>query len=290
MTTDAIEQNETIAEQVADNTTTEAIDQAPVIFAGKTVTLLPATVKLITDAHQFGAKSITIADAQSRVIAAEQLSKIKGWWNSIEAERKAAKEPFDTEAKRVQDYFKPALDTLTTVEGAIKKAIIAFDEEQERLRRLAEAKAEEDARKTREALSEKAEKLDAKGKVEQAEAVRENAATIVAAPVAVIAHAPIKTKGTGTRTNYSAEVMDLMELVLGVAAIELQKRSAGDPAKLMQIIQGYARFNTNAAFVQADQKALDGMAKALKESFNNMYPGVQLKTEKSLSQRAANPF
>lgn len=231
------------------------------------VNLLPKTIELIHDAAEFKVRAdgVKLVTAEDRVIAADQLGKIKGLAKELDEKRKEMKAPVDEAAKEIQAYFKPYIDQLATVEAQLKRGMIAFDEEQERVQRALTAKAAEDARKAQETALAKADKLEEKGKVEQADALRENAATIVAAPVAVAA--PIKTSGTSTRTIYSAKVTDMTALIKAVA-----------DGKLPETV------------LMPNQKILDGMATALKESFKGMYPGVDLVTEKSLSQRSKSPF
>lgn len=251
-----------MTEQVQEQVQDQAANQWPMT---RTVSLLPETLDLIQRAAALESLSVQIDTADQRVVAADQLAKIKGLFKAIDEKRAEMKRPFDEGSREVQAFFKPRLDALTTTEGAIKRAMIKFDDEQERIARENAAKEAERVRKEQEALVAKAEKLEARGKSEQAEAVRENAAAIVTAPVAVAE--PIKTAGTSWRVTYSAKVTDLSALVKAVA-------------------EGRVPLNVLAP----DQKVLDGMAKALKESFKGMYPGVELVSEAGLSQRAANPF
>lgn len=231
----------------------------------RTVNLLPETLDLIQSAAALESLSVQIDTAEQRVIAADQLGRVKGLAKAIEEARKAMKKPFDDAAKEVQAFFTPRIDALAATETAIKRGMLKFDDEQARIAREAAAKEAERVRKEQEALAAKAAKLEASGKTEQADAMRENAAAIVAAPVAVAE--PVSTAGTSKRTIYSAKVTDLMALVKAVA-------------------DGRAPLNVLAP----DQKVLDGMARALKDAFKGQYPGVELVTEVSIAQRASNPF
>lgn len=227
------------------------------------VTLLPETVTLIQQAEEIAATNgITIETAEDYRRAAGELQKVKGLFKSLDAARKQTLEPINSAKDEVMGFYKPMLERLTTTEGLIKGGMTKFDEEQDKARRIAEARAAEDARKEQEKLEAKAEKLAEKGKTEQAQALQMQAASVVAAPVASV---PIKTDGISKRVNYSAEVNDLMALVKAVAAGEVP---------------------INA--IQADGKFLNQMAKALKENFS--YPGCSLKKESIVSAKAANPF
>lgn len=119
--------------------------------------------------------------------------------------------PLDTAKKAIIDFFRKPVELLEKAESVRKRAIIDFQKEQDRIRREAEAKLQEEARKKAEALAAKAEKADEKGKSGKAEELRLQAeATKLNVPL--IAPAP-KIAGTTIRTIQSAEVTDKMELI-----------------------------------------------------------------------------
>lgn len=228
------------------------------------VTLLPETITLIQQAEEIAATDgITIETAEDYRRAAGELQKVKGLSKSLDAARKQTLEPINTAKDEVMGFYKPMLERLTTTENLIKTGMTKFDDEQEKARRLAEAKAAEEARKEQEKLEAKAEKLAEKGKTEQAQALQMQAASVVAAPVA--AAAPVKVAGISKRISYSAEVNDIMALVQAVAA-------------------GQVPINA----IQADTKFLNQMAKALKDNFS--YPGCSLKKDTIMSSKSENPF
>ena len=253
------------------------------------VNLLPETIKLIQDADGAAVAVITIDSPEAYQTAADQIQKIKGLSKHIEESRRTITKPIDDLKSDVMGYFKPYTEKLTSAETSIKRAMIAYDNEQERLRMLAAAKAEEDARKEREKLEAKAEKLEAQGKTEQAEAVAAIAASTVGVAPAV-AVAPVKTAGISKTTTYSAEVKNSRDLIKSVAAQFFLMECMGDPAKLLEAVKAAALSNTPALAIIPDEKFLNAQAKALKDSFEGMYPGVKLVKTAGMSARAKTPF
>lgn len=231
------------------------------------VNLLPETIALIQQAGELStsAKLITIETPEQYQVAASEMAKIKGLFKHLDADRKSNTKPIDDLKSEVMEFYRPMLDSLNAAEALVKKAMITFDQEQEKARRIAEAAAAEKARKEQEKLNARAAKAEEKGQVEKAAALQEQAATVIAMPVHVAA-AP-KVSGVSTRTNYSAEVTDLRAL-------------------LQAVIDGKAPINA----VCADMKFLNAQAKALKDNFEGMYAGCKLLTDTSLSSRSANPF
>lgn len=254
-------------ETATENNTQDTIEQIEkTLFPMRLeINLLPETKELIRNAQALAASggSITIETPEQYAIAAEQMRKVKGLGKEIEAARKVQLKPIDDLRDQTQEFYQRYLKPLAATEAVIKRGMIAFDDEQERQRRLAAARAEEEARKAREALEAKAEKMEDKGKVEQAEALRENAATVTAAPV--VAVVPQKVEGVAKKMNYSARVVDIKALCKAV-------------------LDGVVPPNA----VIADDKVMNAMAKAMKEHFN--WPGCELVKEASISARSSKPF
>lgn len=202
---------------------------------------------------------VTIRDQDDYKNAAEELTRLKAVLKDIDSRRRELTKPLDDEKKRVMDYVRPFTDALSNAENLIKQGLIEYEEEQERKRRLAEAEAEERRRKEQERLEARAEKAEAAGHVEKADALREQAATaVVAAPVPA---APVKAAGISTRKVYSAECVDIKALAKAV-------------------VDGVVAPNA----IQADQKFLNQMATALKDNFS--MPGCKLIVSTSMAARA----
>lgn len=197
------------------------------------------------------AKDFTIATAAEYSDAATQLKDIKAKAKELEDTRKGITGPMDEAKKRVMDFFRRPLQCLVDAEKTIKDGMIAFDKEQDRLRKAEEARLAEEARKEQERLDKtaekKAEKAEAKGNEEKAAEIR-NGVPVVTAPV--LADTKPKVTGITRRSTWSGEVVDKMELIKAVA-------EGRAPATLLDV-------NTTV---------LNQMARALKSEM--AYPGVR---------------
>jgi len=155
------------------------------------------------------AESMSVTNADEYQAAADEVMAIKSKWKEIEDARKALKQPVDEAAKRIQAFFKPPLDFLTKAEGIIKRKMVEWKSEQDRIAREEQRKAEEKARKERERLEREAAKAAAAGREERAEVLRERAEVVVAAPVAPVVP---KVGGISERTIWKFEIVDASQL------------------------------------------------------------------------------
>ena len=207
------------------------------------------------------AKAIVVDSPEMAEIAASELVNIKARAKDLDEERKRITKPMDDAKKAVMDTYKPAIERLGQAETALKDAISSYQKEQRRLADLAAAEAARKAREDAQKLAAKAEKLEAKGKTEDAEAMRNAAAMTVAAPVTVAA--PTKLAGVSSRKAWKASVTDR------AAAI---KAMADNPA--------YQHLLT------IDESALNKLAAAMKNP-NCPIAGVVFYEDSVVSARAA---
>lgn len=220
--------------------TKNVIDVKPI--STKTVEDLSKEVVALT------AKTVVVKNQTDYNLAGDVLKGIKGLAKRLEEERKKITSPLDAAKKAVQALFVPQQDKLDAAERLIKNAMIAFTDEQERIRRAEEAKLQEKAEKERQEALRKANEARAKGNEAKAEILEEKAASVVAP---VLAPRVEQTAGTSFVVRYSAEVIDFALLP--------------DEYKVV------------------DQKKLDAMARALKDGFN--VPGAIVKATKDIAQR-----
>jgi membrane protein involved in colicin uptake len=148
------------------------------------------------------------------------------------------------------------LEPLLKAEALVKNKMLTFWQEQERMRREAEAKLQAEAEKKRQEALAKAEAAREAGKDAKADKYEEKAANIVAPQLA-----PTFDKGSvAVKKLYHAEVYDFMALVKSVAAGNLSSEA-----------------------IEANMTFLNAQARALKETMN--YPGVRSVAEDNLSTR-----
>lgn len=99
-----------------------------------------------------GVESLTITNQSHLVNAARFTKEIKITGDLIEDERKKLVNPRNAEVKEINAFFKQYSTMLDTAEATLKKAILAYQNEQERIRIEAQRKADEEARKEREKI------------------------------------------------------------------------------------------------------------------------------------------
>lgn len=235
-------------------------------------------------------------------LASDELKNIKGLQKTVEEKRTSITGPLNAALKAVNDLFRAPKEYLEKAEAACKRSMITYTTEQERIAAEARRVAEEAARKERDRLAaeqreqeriareaaeasaraqHEAQEAAARGDAEAAAAAQEESrqqaeaaqaaqaeahATAITAEVVSFTPtvaAPAKVTGISGRTNYAAQVDDLMTLVKAVA-------------------EGKAPIQC----VLADEKFLGAQARAFKKA-GPLYPGVTAIAERGLSARAA---
>lgn len=247
-----------------------------IVLAGKAQNALASASDFVIDSH-------TMFE-----LASDDLKQVKALQKEVEETRTSITGPLNQAVKAVNDLFRSPKEYLDRAEATLKRAMVTWTTEQERLAAIARAEAEAAARAERERLAalereqaeaarkaqEEAQAAAAAGDQEaaqramaEAEAAQQQAAVaamtaqVVTAAPAV--EAPAKVTGISGRMTYSAEVTDLLALVQAVAA-------------------GTAPLEA----IQADTKFLGAQARAFKKA-GQLYPGVMAVAERSISARAA---
>jgi len=193
-----------------------------VVLTASAQMLANEAVRILADAREL---TITTPDQYQQ--AARLVQSVKGLAKRLEDERFSQTRPLDDEKKAIIELYRPLADTLTQAEGVIKRGISAYQQEQQRIAREAQAKLDEQARKQREKLEEQARaarekaaadaaKLREAGEIAKAERVEERAemraetleqrADVVAAPV--VAMDTPKIAGVVTRQVWKFEITD----------------------------------------------------------------------------------
>lgn len=196
------------------------------------------------------AGTYTVTTAEEYSASASDLKRIKGALARLEKLRKGMTQPLDAAKRAIMDFFRGPEDQLTRAEAGVKRAMIAFSTEQDRIQREAQARADAAARKEREKLEQRAENAESAGKLGKADELLQRAA-MVTAPV--LARETPKVTGVSTREAWKYEV-------------------------------------TNAALVPRDYTKLDeqkiaGVVRAMKGDTN--IPGIRVYSERVLASSAA---
>jgi len=248
------------------------------------------------------AQEYTIDSDELFAAAGEDLQRIKALQKSVEDTRKTIADPLFRAKQAVDALFKGPAEFLTQAEGVLKRSMLAYQTEQERIAAAARAEAERLARIERERLAEierqkqeaaraaeeEARRLAAEaaaaaeaGNDEAAEALRQRAESQAANAEAAQAEAdgasqeaavitmpvavaaPARVTGISGRVTYAAQVDNLLQLVHAIA-------------------EGKAPIEA----IQANTVFLGAQARAFKKA-GPLYPGVTVVAERGLSARAA---
>lgn len=171
----------------------------------------PAPAVLDTTALQAESRSLLVP-ADFKITTAEQYQHAGSQLTALKAMLQKIGLTFDPHIKRAHDAHKALVaekrtheNPLLTAETTLKKAMLSFLAEQDRIRQEQEAKARIAAEKERQKLEERAAKQEAAGKVGKAEALREQAALV---PTAVVETQVPKVDGTSVRETWKFEVTD----------------------------------------------------------------------------------
>lgn len=201
-----------------------------------------------------------------KVTNSEQYLASAGRLQAIKALSKKIDETFDPHIKRAFEAHRSLVAEkkqhqlpLTEAEGHIKRAVLGYQQEQERIRREHEAKAQEEARKEREKLEARAAKAEAAGKIEKAAELTARADSVV---TPLLAPSVPKVAGISTRVTYKATVIDKFALIQAVAAGKVPMNA----------------LDVNMPF-------LNNQARAMKETL--AYPGVMVEQETGIASRSA---
>lgn len=230
-----------------------------------------------------------IIDSQTMLeYASDDLRKVKALQKEVEVKRTSITGPLNEAVKSVNELFRAPKEYLDKAEATLKRAMVAYTSEQERLAAEARAKAEAQARAERERLAAiereqmqaaakaqaEAEAAAKKGDHEAAEkamAIAQQAEAEAAAlqmtqqvmTVTPDVESPTKVSGISSRVTFGAEVNDLLVLIKAVA-------------------EGKAPIEC----IQADMKFLGAQARAFKKA-GELFPGVMSIASHSIAARAA---
>lgn len=198
------------------------------------------------------ARSIDVihdADSCKTALMTKQL--LSGFRMGVVEFFRPLKQSADQHKKLLLERERAVLDPVQTEEERISKLIVAYDDEQERLRAITQKRAQEDAQIAEAAVYEQL------GDKETAQQVLDGNGVV---QVTVEKGTP-KVDGVSIREVWSAEVTDLMALVRAVA-------DAKAPL----------------AYLQANKAALNTVARAQKTELNTI-PGVRAVCNKTVVGR-----
>jgi hypothetical protein len=236
--------------------------------------LSPEVKQLVAEAMQQPSviDNIIVETMEQATAAAELLRGLKTKAATLTESRFAITRPMDEAKAAVMDLFRVPLDCLATAETRLKGKLGGFQRQQEQAeiqrRQQAQREADEAERVRREAEAD-AERLAAEGapvedviaaldKVEATASVAETASVVaVAAQYAPVSSS--KVAGISSRSNWKAEVVDLLALV---------KAAAANPDAFLP-------------YLQANEQAIGAFARSAKSAAR--MPGVEFRDEKIIA-------
>jgi hypothetical protein len=215
------------------------------------------------------ARNFKITDDPSYRSASDALKAIKGAAKLLAAKKAPLLDPATAVVKAIRALFAGPEQELEEAERLYKRAMLGYQDEQERIRREQQRKLDEAAAAERRKLEEKAAKEREQAEAARAQGrdsraaelerradLRTDAAAAVVAPVVQV-EAP-RVAGVSTRENWSALVLDKSALIKAVAA--------GTVPELA---------------LEPNMKFLNAQAKVMKRELP--YPGVKAVVEKVLA-------
>ncbi len=157
------------------------------------------------------ANKLSIVTEPEYLATAELLKEIKSKIKTLDTARKDLTQPLEKVKKNLIALFNKPIDFLVKAENILKRQIIGYQQEQERIRQKEQARLDEITRKAeakeKERLEKKALKQESKGNDAEAEIIREQAEAVVAPQVVVQREAP-KVAGISTKTIWKYKVID----------------------------------------------------------------------------------
>ena len=240
------------------------------------------------------ASDIKIASPGEYQEAAELLRHVKAYQQALEAARKEAVKPLRTAVEEINASAKPHMERATAAESSLKRALSAWEQEQERKRReeearlrreqeaeqarlrkeaqAREAEERERARKARERAEEAARKAAEAGREERAAAMRE-AARIEEERRNAAAQAEAEAKRAAADMMPAAIIVQDAPKAAGVSTRKAWKYRIDDVTKLP------------AQYLIADDKKIGKVVRAL--GGDTDIPGVTVWAEDVVAVRAS---
>jgi hypothetical protein len=209
--------------------------------------MAPANLQLVekpeAPAWQAPRAEVIVRSAEDYVLLSADLKLAKAYVSEVEAFFKPLKQAADKAKKALLDSEREKLQPALDYETRVKRALVTWDTEQERIRQEQARVLREELRRQEEAQRlEQAAALERDGYTDEAAAVIEDAIAAPAPDVQVEKATP-KVEGIAYRETWNATVTD--------------------PMKLIQFVAAHPQFEH---LLTPNMPALNGLARAMKEA------------------------
>lgn len=225
------------------------------------------------------AKDFVINDQAMRDLADQEHIRLKKQKKAIVDARLNMTRPIDEAKARVMEFFRPAIETIDAAIEIYAQGILTFDTEQERLRRIEEARQRELARQEQERLEReaaeraKAIRLEAERLQREAEQARAAGNTDHAAEVAAQAEAK--------QAEAATVVAEVPHVPVPIVAPVGKLKGASSSRDIWEAVVVDAA-KVPREYLIPDMDALNALAKVRKAA--STIPGVEFRARKTLVQ------
>jgi hypothetical protein len=247
-----------------------------------------------------------IITPEDHTTCGEELSTIKKRIKSLTDKRLAITRPMDEAKAQIMDLFRTPIEEYEKAKDIFNSKLIAWEDEQERIRQEKERQAQEEARKREEeervaaaaALELEAKHLADSGNQEEADEIQKEAVKVLDTPAPVVAprvgSSWTASKSNFTQERWSAAVTNLGLLCKAVAhestcteLLDLAEKMPESVSK-KEIISFIRKWSSTAKrapiqAIAADQVFLNRQATSYKARLD--IPGVEAKSNKTKAGR-----
>lgn len=223
-----------------------------------------------------------VATADEYSSAGADLVQVNGAIARLEELRLGMTRPIDAAKKAVMDFFRGPSERLERAKGQIKRAMIAYDEEQRRIQQEAQRNAEEAAQRERDRLAAEAAEAQRKADERAAEERRQAEAARVAGDL----QAAAKHERAADRVEARAEakVESLQSTAASVVAPVLQRETpkvSGVSGRRVWKFRIKDASKLPREYTMPDEKKIGGVVRAMKSDTN--IPGIEVWNEPDLA-------
>jgi len=221
-------------------------------------------------------------------LAGDDLKQVKALQKEVEDKRTSITGPLNQAVKAVNDLFRQPKEYLEQAEAKLKRAMVAWSSEQNRLAAEARAQAEAAARAERERLAAEARAQAEAARIAQqeAQAAADNGDHEAAAAAMATAQAAQQQATIATMTAQVVTVAPAVEAPAKVIGISGRTTYSADVTDLLALVKAVAAGTAPLECLAADTKFLNAQARAFKKD-GALYPGVVAVSQLGIAARAA---
>lgn len=239
-----------------------------------------------TDVIVSEAEAFKIVTPLQYADAGEVLKRIKAHAKQLEDTETGITRPINAGLKALRELFRGPRDRATHAENLVKRQMMAFNDEQERIRREEQRKADEIARKERERIEAIARETERKAREKAAE--ERKAAEAAAAAGRAEEAARLTAKADATEQKAADKVLTLGEQATTIVAPVIHREPPKVSGVSTREVWKFAVSNAAAVpreYLSVDETKIRKVVQALKG--DTQIAGVRVYSEKQLAATTA---